>query len=129
MKKLLILGFSLLVQNIFADTININAIAHSSICIVNQPCMMSSVHDIEIINNNSENHKYNYLYSLCDDENHCHNTGYFVTVNAHSKWKNHYDNWFSPILTWNGTHQIIAETKVSGHQAREVKDDNVVIIE
>ncbi len=129
MKKLLIICLAVIGTKTYADTIHLNAVAHSSICMVNQPCPMSSVHDIEIINNSGENHKYNYLYSLCDDQNHCHNTGSFVTVNAHSKWNNHYDNWFQPKLTWKGTHQIIAETRVSGHQEAFCQGGNVAIVQ
>lgn len=111
-----------------ADTIHLNAEARYQTCMVNQSCQLSGFHDIEIINNNDQDHAYNYTYSLCSDNNECHNIGNIITVKAHTKWNNHYDNFLMATFNWKGNHQLWSKTTVGGAQYAEYQGGNFIMV-
>jgi hypothetical protein len=108
MKKLLL--SILLCSPIYADTITLNAQSFPPNCQESHRCDLHAVHDIEIINNDTQNHLYTYSYELCADNGQCVNTSNTVWVGYHSKWNNHHDSYMTTRFEWSGTHIMTAKT-------------------
>lgn len=114
MNKLLfaILLFS---STIYADSITLTTQTFALQCQESHRCDLHAVHDIEIINNDSQNHLYTYTYELCADNGQCISKGNTVWVGYHSRWNNHHDSYETTRFEWQGKHIITAKTIVDGY--------------
>jgi hypothetical protein len=118
---------ALTVINAYADKINIKAVGRNiPKCHVDHRCYLKGSHDIEIINESNDAHKYKYVHVLCalkgDWRTDCHVYENNMVVMPHSTWTNHYDSHASPRFSIHMTYDYLVQTNVFGDQIEKVEN-------
>lgn len=114
-RKIIITLAALTVINSHADQIHVSSSgADIAGCHTNHKCDIHGIHDIEIINDTNEDHKYGYHYMTYiwnrDVRSVTKYIHAYVIIKAHSTWNNHYDSFSKHAFSYSGKYIYAIET-------------------
>jgi hypothetical protein len=128
-KLLTISTLVLLSTNAFADLVELRANNEPKNCSSGQVCPLTSNHFIGIQNATNEDHRYEYVYTVCGDNNDCHmERNNNLVIKAHSEFRNSYDNYVAAKFNKKGQRSYFAKTEIFGYQTGQKTMFNTVTV-